>query len=52
MRYNKFKETMSIRLDSDTRAVIEQIATNERLSMCEVAREFLKEGMKARGLMA
>jgi len=51
VQYQRYKETIIARVDTQTRTAIESIASERRVSMAEVARDLIAAGMEARGLI-
>ena len=52
MRQIEFPATLTAKVDVRTRQAVEDLAIRKGLSLGEVTRDLLSEGMKARGLMA
>lgn len=50
MRSVKFPATLVAKVDFKTRQAVEKLATREGMSLGEVTRDLLNEGMKARGV--
>lgn len=51
MRSVKFPATLVAKVNFKTRQAVEELAAREGLSLGEVTRDLLSEGMRARGLM-
>jgi hypothetical protein len=52
MRQVEFPVTLTAKVDTKTRQAVVDIASRSGLSLGQVVRDLLAEGMKARGLMA
>jgi hypothetical protein len=50
MKRLKYRDSLSLRVGEKTRTALEQASAAAEISMAELARELLTEGLKARGL--
>ena len=50
MRPIKFQSSLIAKVDNKTRQAVEDLALKNRVSLGEVTRELLYEGMKAKGI--
>jgi hypothetical protein len=51
MRSVNFPMSLMVKVDSKTRQAVEAVATQNGISLGEVARDLLREGMRARGML-
>ena len=51
MRSVKFPMSLMVKVDSATRQAVEASATQNGISLGEVTRDLIKEGMRARGMV-
>jgi 1,2-phenylacetyl-CoA epoxidase PaaB subunit len=51
MKYARFPENLNLWIDAATKSAIMSMASDERRSMSEVARDLIEAGMEARGLI-